>query len=138
MYNQNKQFKRWTPEEETLLLNEISESIPIYQIAKAHDRSKKAIEIRLADIGIKLKNSGLSFDEIKTKTGLSEEQINERIKTVEEERNNKASTYNQPTISTYSPTINTINTIIQRLDILSNHIKMLDSTISKLAINNPE
>lgn len=125
----NTQFKRWTPEEEVLLLNEISSSVPIYQIARSHDRSKKAIEIRLADIGIKLKNSGLSFDEIKTKTGLTEEQINERIKSIEEERNKT----NQ--LAQQIPTVNTINTIIQRLDVLSNHIKMLDSTISKLSID---
>jgi len=132
---QSKQFKRWSPEEEATLLREISESLPIYAIARAHDRSKKAIEIRLLDIGIKMLGKGSTFDEVKEKTNMTEEQINERIKTVEEEKKTKASTYNQPTSSTYSPTINTINTIVQRLDILSNHIKMLDSTISKLAIS---
>ena len=44
-----KKFNRWTPEEETQLVGEISSLIPIETIAENHKRSVNAIRIRLKE-----------------------------------------------------------------------------------------
>ena len=82
----NTQFKKWSDSEQSQLLSEVAEGLPIYAIAKAHDRSKKAIELRLLDMSIRMLGDGCTYDEIFAKTKCTEEQINNRIKQAQEER----------------------------------------------------
>lgn len=42
---------RWTDEEDAQLCREFDEGIPLPDIARAHDRSRTAIELRLVKLG---------------------------------------------------------------------------------------
>jgi predicted GIY-YIG superfamily endonuclease len=46
--------KKWTPEEEAEILRQITENVPLDQIALEHDRSAGGIQWRLRKIGIEL------------------------------------------------------------------------------------
>lgn len=87
----NTQFKKWSQDEEDQLLKEVQEGMPIYAIYRLHDRSKKAIELRLLDIAIRMRTKGLSDLEIEEKTKCTKESIDKRIaeKYAESKENNK-------------------------------------------------
>lgn len=137
----NTQFKRWTDSEEDELLKEISEEMPIYAISKAHGRSKKAIELRLLDIAIRMRNNGISDSEILKKTGCSNEQINTRIAQIQEEKENKAgkvngllSEHSQTPIGILqqSKSVNTINSIFKEIQNLSHQIDNLREIVTDI------
>lgn len=75
----NIQFKRWSDDEEQQLLKEIEEGKPTYVIAKLHERSIKAINLRLLDMAMKMKNSGINDSIVETKTRCTPDQIKDRI-----------------------------------------------------------
>lgn len=83
------QFRKWTDLEEKELLKEVSEGLPIYAISRAHDRSKKAIEIRLQDIAIRMIDSGSTYEEAFNKTKMTEEQIKLRLLQIDSEKKEK-------------------------------------------------
>lgn len=64
----SKLFRSWTKEEENDLLVEFK-SLPIDEIATKHNRTKRAIEIRLQDIAVKMDNNGVSRETILSETG---------------------------------------------------------------------
>ena len=74
---QNVQFRKWSSDEEQRLLNEVKENIPLSEIAKIHDRSRRAIDIRLADIAVKMSDT-MTPDEVFEKTKMTTEQVNKR------------------------------------------------------------
>lgn len=74
---QNVQFRKWSSDEEERLLNEVKENIPLSEIAKIHDRSRRAIDIRLADIAVKMSDT-MTPDEVFEKTKMTTEQVNKR------------------------------------------------------------
>lgn len=80
-------FKAWTKEEESNLLIEFKE-LSIDEIATKHDRTKRAIEIRLQDIAVKMEQDGVSHELIFTATGVSKETILVRIKEKEKKKPN--------------------------------------------------
>jgi len=81
-------FKLWTEIEENELLQEFKE-ISIDDIATKHNRSKKAIEIRLQDLAIKMEANGIPYETILLSTGISKELIENRKKS--KEKNNEVS-----------------------------------------------
>lgn len=133
MQTNNVQFKRWTPEEEQQLLKEIAESKPIYIIARNHDRSKKAIEFRLLDIAIKMLSDGATYEDIEQVTKCTESQINERINTIEEEKNNKLkSTSSNFPVSNVSNNTNTIlYELKKQVEHLNNQFNELKNSLNK-------
>lgn len=62
-WNEFKRFKRWTKDEENLLLTKLNEGKNINQISLEMKRTVGAIKIRIA----KLKKEGIMFDKDKTK-----------------------------------------------------------------------
>lgn len=73
--------QKWTDEEETLLLEELSKkNIDIRLIAESHNRTTGGINARRREIAYKLYNNNNSMEEIILKTKLDEDQIIETIK----------------------------------------------------------
>jgi hypothetical protein len=72
--------QKWTDEEETLLLEELSKNIDIQLIAQRHKRTTGGINTRRREIVYKLYSNNNSIEEIILKTKLDEEQIIETIK----------------------------------------------------------
>lgn len=72
--------KKWTEQEESLLLTELDNNIDIDTIAKKHNRSKGSIISRQKEIAYKMSIKNISMIEIIKKTKLDEITINEFIK----------------------------------------------------------
>ena len=72
--------QKWTDEEETLLLEELSKNIDIQLIAQCHNRTIGGINARRREIAYKLYSNNNSMEEIILKTKLDEDQIIETIK----------------------------------------------------------
>lgn len=72
--------KKWTEEEETLLLTNLDLNIDIKIIAEKHNRTKNGIVCRQKQIAYKMYIKNISIIEIINKTKLDEFQINEVIK----------------------------------------------------------
>jgi hypothetical protein len=72
--------QKWTNEEESLLLEELSKNIDIHLIAQFHNRTAGGINARRGQIAYKLYSNNNSMEEIILKTKLDEDQIIETIK----------------------------------------------------------
>jgi hypothetical protein len=75
---QNTQFKKWNDAEETQLMEEFEKGIDLVTIARNHNRSVRAIQIRLSDIAVKLQKAGVSSSAIFHSTGQSDSDIEKR------------------------------------------------------------
>lgn len=77
--------QKWSNEEETLLLEELSENNDIQQIAQSHNRTVGGINARRRQIAYKLYINNTSMEEIILKTKLDKDQI---LKTINRQKNN--------------------------------------------------
>ena len=82
-------FKTWSTKEEEDLLIEYGQKLPIDEIATKHNRSKKAIEVRLQDIAVKMHIDNKTDDEIMLATGVNKETMTKRKEAKEKEREKK-------------------------------------------------
>ena len=98
-------FKRWTDDEETQLLKEFKMN-SIGEIAFIHGRSKKAIDMRLQDIAIRMIKKGISPDEVYTMTGKNQNDIDNRLNEIE------CSTPNNLSFNDIGKIIEVINNVI--------------------------
>ena len=71
--------KKWTEQEESLLLTELNNNIDIEIIAEKHNRTKGGIVSRQKEIAYKMSIKNISMIEIIKKTKLDEITINEFI-----------------------------------------------------------
>jgi hypothetical protein len=71
--------QKWTDEEESLLLEELSQGINIEIIAQSHKRTIGGINSRRREIAYKLHVKNTSIEEIIMKTKLNEDEITETI-----------------------------------------------------------
>ena len=71
--------KKWTEQEESLLLTELDNNIDIEIIAEKHNRTKGSIVSRQKEIAYKMSIKNISMIEIINKTKLDEITINEFI-----------------------------------------------------------
>ena len=71
--------KKWTEQEESLLLTELNNNIDINIIAEKHNRTKGSIVSRQKEIAYKMSIKNISMIEIINKTKLDEITINEFI-----------------------------------------------------------
>ena len=71
--------QKWTDEEESLLLEELSKGIDIEIISQSHKRTIGGINSRRREIAYKLHVKNTSMEEIILKTKLNEEEITETI-----------------------------------------------------------
>jgi len=114
--------QKWTDEEETLLLEELSKNIDIQEIAQCHNRTTGGINARRKEIAYKLYSNNNSMEEIILKTKLNENQI---IESIERRQNNvkkcKSVTEIKKPFS-----------IKSEIDEMKNEIKELKNTINEL------
>ena len=114
--------QKWTDEEETLLLEELSKNIDIQLIAQWHNRTTGGINARRREIAYKLYSNNNSMEEIILKTKLDEDQI---IETIKRRQNNvkkcKSVTEIKKPFS-----------IESEIDEMKNDIKELKNTINEL------
>ena len=112
--------QKWTDEEETLLLEELSKNIDIQLIAQCHNRTTGGINARRRVIAYKLYSNNNSIEDIILKTKLDEDQIIETIKKLQ----------NNPKKCKSVTEIKTPFSI--EIDEMKNDIKELKNTIKEL------
>ena len=117
--------KKWTNQEERLLLEELSKNIDIQVIAECHSRTTGGINARRREIAYKLYTTNNSMEEILLKTKLDEYQI---IEAIEQRQNNlkkcKSITEIKKSFS--------IESVMDEIDKMKNDIKQLKNTIEEL------
>ncbi len=114
--------QKWSDEEETLLIEELSKNNDIQQIAHSHNRTIGGINARRREIAYKLYCNNNSIEEIILKTKLDKDQIIETIK----RRNNNPKKYKSVTEITNSFSIES------EIYEMKNDIKKLKNTIQEL------
>lgn len=121
--------QKWTDEEETLLLEELSKNIDIKLIAKSHNRTIGGINSRRKKIAYKLYSDNISMEEIILKTKLHEDQI---IKTIKKLQNIVIEIKNPFSIESEIKEIKTSFSIESEFKEIKNDIKELKNTIKEL------
>ena len=111
--------KKWTNEEDTLLLEELNNNIDIQLIAQYHNRTTGGINARRREIAYKLYSNNNSMEDIILKTKLDEDQIIETIKKRQNSRKKCKS-------------VTKIKTPFSIIDEMKNDIKELKNTIKEL------
>ncbi len=114
--------QKWTDEEETLLLEELSKNIDIQLIAQCHNRTTGGINARRREIAYKLYSNNNSMEDIILKTKLYEHQI---IETIKKQQNNPKKC--KSVIEIKRPF-----SIESEIDEMKNDIKELKNTIKEL------
>ena len=124
--------QKWTDEEESLLLEELSKGIDIEIIAQSHKRTTGGINSRRIEIGYKLHEKNTSMEEIILKTKLNEEEITETI--------NKRKNNLQKSKSIAKTEVKSIFSIEEEITQMKNDIKELKNTMKDLIelIKNPQ
>ena len=112
---------KWTVEEETLLLEELSKNIDIQLIAQRHNRTTGGINARRREIAYKLYSNNISTEDIILKTKLDKDQIIETIKKRQNLKKCKSVTE-----------IKTPFSIESEMNEMKNDIKELKNTIKEL------
>jgi len=116
--------KKWSDEEETLLLEELNKNMDIELIAKTHNRTTGGIYSRRNLIAYRMYTSNISIKEIIMKTKLDEDKIIEIIN----KNKNKKNTNEFKTIIENKK----VFSIEIEIDEIKNDIKELKSTIKEL------
>jgi len=75
--------KKWTDEEEAMLLDELNNNIDIQVIAQSHNRTTNGINARCKLIAYKMYTNNISTEEICKKTKLNESELMDTIKQME-------------------------------------------------------
>ncbi len=114
--------QKWTYEEETLLLEELSKNNDIQQIAQSHNRTIGGINARRKEIAYKLYSNNNSIEQIILKTKLDKDQI---IETIKKQKNN-------PKKCKSVTEITKPFSIESGIDEIKNDIKELKNTIQEL------
>lgn len=114
--------QKWTDEEETVLLEELSKNIDIQLIAQCHNRTIGGINSRRKEIAYKLYSDNISMEEILSKTKLEENQI---IEIINKRQNNKKKCKSATKIKTSF-------SIESEIDEIKNDIKEIKNTIKEL------
>ena len=125
--NEDKEYpsntgQKWTDEEETLLLEELSKNIDIQLISQFHNRTIGGINARRREIAYKLYSNNTSMEDIILKTKLDEDQI---IETIKKRQHN-------PKKCKSVTEIKTPFSIESEIDEMKNDIKELKNTIKEL------
>ena len=81
--------KKWTPEEENMLIQRLQENMTIKYIATVHQRTTGSITARRKQIAYNMHQEQSSIQDIIDITKLTEKQILETIRKMDEEKNTK-------------------------------------------------
>ena len=114
--------QKWTDEEETLLLEELSKNLYIELIAKTHNRTAGGIHARRKEIVYKLYSNNISMEEIIAKTKLDKDQI---LETIQKRQHNSKKCKSMTEIAKPFSIESEINVIKHDIKELKNTIKEL-------------
>lgn len=117
----------WTSKEEMDLCHEIKLGKPIEKIAKLHQRTEKAIEMRLAGIFNKRLEKGERMSTLTNEFNLTEKQIKYYMNEFEENKKK----YDTKTTSQSSKPKNFDN-LSTKLDVLETFLKSIDKRLDKI------
>lgn len=87
--------QKWSDEEETVLLEELSKNIDVEKISRNHNRTVGGIQSRCREIAYKMYLKNISMEEITKQTKLDEESVRQTIK--RRQHNNNTQEIKQPT-----------------------------------------
>ena len=87
--NPSNMGKKWTPEEENMLIQRLQENMTIKYIANVHQRTTGSITARRKQIAYNMHQEQSSIQDIIDITKLTEKQILETIRKMDEEKNTK-------------------------------------------------
>ena len=121
--------QKWTDEEETLLLEELSKNIDIQLIAQCHNRTTGGIDARRREIAYKMYINDISMEDIIRKTKLDEHYINETIQRRQNKQNNAK---NNATKCKSITEITTPFSIKSEIDEMKKDITDIKNTIKEL------
>lgn len=121
----------WTSKEETELCHQIKLGIPIEKISKIHQRTEKAIEMRLASIFKKRLENKEKMSVLCNEFNLTEKQIQYYMNDAEEnKRKYEAMNSSTPSTSTLKDTI--LNDIFHKLETLEKHLDSIEKRLDKI------
>jgi hypothetical protein len=121
--------QKWSDEEETLLLEELSKNIDVEKIAKKHGRTVRGIHSRCREIAYKMYLKNVSMEEITKQTKLDEESIRETIK---RRQPNNTPEIKQPKQTNNTQKIKQPTTIESDIAEIKNEMKELKNTVKEL------
>ena len=128
--------QKWTEEEETLLLEELSKNIDIQLIAQCHNRTTGGIDARRREIAYKMYINDISMEDIIRKTKLDEHYINETIQkrneAIQRRQNKQNNTKNNATKCKSITEITTPFSIKSEMDEMKKDITDIKNTIKEL------
>jgi hypothetical protein len=121
--------QKWSDEEETLLLEELSKNIDVETISKKHGRTVGGIHSRCREIAYKMYLKNVSMEEIIKQTKLDEESIMQAIK---RRKHNNTQEIKQPKQTNNTQKIKQPTSIEHDIAEIKNEIKELKNTIKEL------
>lgn len=118
----------WTTKEEGDLCHEIRLGQPIEKIAKAHQRTEKAIEMRLASIFKKRLEKGEKMNVLTNEFNLSEKQIKYYMNDLEESKRKFENTKS----NILPKESNSIQDIFSKLESIEKHLTLIEKRLDKI------
>lgn len=131
MDNKTNHKAPWTDKEETELCHKIKLGVPIQKISKSHQRTEKAIEMRMASIFKKRLHVGEKMSVLCHDFNLTEKQIQHYIHEAEENKKKYETNHNMNGSSTIKKDIN-LQDIFKKLDILEVHLNSIEKRLDKI------
>ena len=119
----------WTTKEEGDLCHEIRLGQSIEKIAKSHQRTEKAIEMRLASIFKKRLEKGEKMNVLTNDFNLSEKQIKHYMNDLEE---NKKKFENTKSTGILPKESNSIQEIFSKLESIEKYLMMIEKRLDKI------
>lgn len=103
---------RWTPEEETRLIDSLGQGKDIDEIAKDHKRTTGGIKCRMKEIAVRMiENDGKSVEEVCMTLRLTLEDIEDAQK-----KRNKQTTVPKPKLETELDVLKDIRSLLVRIE----------------------
>lgn len=131
MDNKTNHKAQWTDKEETELCHKIKLGVPIEKISKSHQRTERAIEMRLASIFKRRLNFGEKMSVLCNDFNLSEKQIKNYIHEAEESKK-KYEANNNTNSSTTVKKETILQDIFKKLDTLEVHLNSIEKRLDKI------
>lgn len=131
MDNKTNHKAPWTDKEETELCHKIKLGVPIEKISKSHQRTEKAIEMRMASIFKKRLNFGEKMSVLCHDFNLTEKQIKNYIHEAEENKKKYETNNNTNESNVMGKNIN-LQDIFKKLDVLEGHLNSIEKRLDKI------
>lgn len=124
--------KKWTPEEEAQLLQELHDNMDIDTIAQTHNRTIGGIQSRQREIAYKMHTKNVPMEEIMEKTKLDLMSIQHTINKKQNAANKKTTEKTPPAKTTVETEIAEIKKEIGELKLIKQEIREMKNTIKQL------